>query len=79
MTPDGRAICDELRAAAKALGWCQTGRLTGRDRTALYRAFTGRPNGHGPSFQTITEVAEALGYRLVLVPPRPVQQSTPEE
>ena len=69
MTPDGQAICDELRAAAKALGWVETGRRCRHDRTALYRAFSGLQEGRSPSFRTVTDVAQALGYRLQLVPP----------
>lgn len=78
MTADGQAICDELRAAAERLGWCELGRRTGRDRTALYRSFSGKPDGYKPGFRTVTDVAEALGYRLQLVP-LDVQQQKPVE
>ena len=79
MTPDGQAICDTLRDAARRIGWVETGRRCRHDRTALYRAFSGIEDGRQPSFRTVTEVAHALGFRIVLVPAADVPPTISEE
>lgn len=50
---------------ARARGVTDLARRTGLSRQALYKALSGEGN---PEFATVAKVAEALGFRLSLVP-----------
>lgn len=78
MTPDGQAVCAQLRAEMIRTGWCEMGRRTGFDRTSLMRAFKGSTPRNFPHFTTVCCVAEALGLKVVLVPASPAENPTSE-
>jgi DNA-binding phage protein len=63
MTRDARAIIDMLREEIKRVGWSETARRSGLDRTSLHRAFQERQHRF-PSFVTVSLVAMALGVKL---------------
>jgi probable addiction module antidote protein len=58
-------IAKALGAVARARGITDLSRKTGLTRQALYKALSGEGN---PELGTIAKVAEALGYRLAIVP-----------
>lgn len=63
MTRDARAIIDMLREEIERVGYSETARRSGVDRTSLHRAFQ-RRTGRLPAFSTIALVAMALSVRL---------------
>lgn len=62
---DPALIAHALGVAARARGMMQLSRDTGLSREGLYKALD--ENGN-PSFATILKVANALGFKLVLLP-----------
>lgn len=58
-------IAHALGVVARARGVTDLARRTGLSRQALYKALSGEGN---PEFATVAKVAEALGFRLSLVP-----------
>ena len=58
-------IAKALGVAARARGITDLSRKTGLTRQALYKALSGEGN---PELGTIAKVAEALGFRLAIVP-----------
>lgn len=58
-------IARALGVVARACGITDLSRKTGLTRQALYKALSGEGN---PELGTIAKVAEALGYRLAIVP-----------
>lgn len=58
-------IAPALGLVARARGVTDLARRAGPSRQALYKALGGQGN---PEFATIVKVAEALGFRLSLVP-----------
>ena len=64
---DGGAaeIASALGAVARARGMSEIAEKTGLSRQALYKALSDEGN---PELATIAKVAEALGFRLDLVP-----------
>ena len=58
-------IARALGDIARARGMSEIAAKTGLARPALYRALSGEGN---PEMATIAKVAEALGFRLALVP-----------
>lgn len=63
-TADVERLCAELKEEIGCVGWSETARRAGVDRTALHRAFSGRRNT--ANLTTIAAVANALGFHLVL-------------
>lgn len=70
LTPAARAILVQLRAEIVRAGWCATARRTGYDRSALARAFPAAvpmpSSTKCPNLATVADVAQALGFDLVL-------------
>ena len=62
-TAHGRRVVETLAAETRHVGWSETARRSGIDRTVLHRAF----RNQRLSFVTVQCVARALGYRLTLV------------
>ena len=58
-------IAKALGVVARARGITDLSRKTGLTRQALYKALSGEGN---PELATIAKVAEALGFRLAIVP-----------
>ena len=58
-------IARALGVVARARGITDLSRKTGLTRQALYKALSGEGN---PELGTIAKVAEALGFRLAIVP-----------
>ena len=58
-------IAKALGVVARARGITDLSRKTGLTRQALYKALSGEGN---PELGTIAKVAEALGFRLAIVP-----------
>lgn len=66
MTVDGLAIFALLRVEIVRVGWSETARRCGIDRTALHRAFRDKPATRSPHFGTIMAVADALGLEFTV-------------
>ncbi|MFD1792192.1 addiction module antidote protein [Ochrobactrum teleogrylli] len=62
---DPHEMAIALGVIAKARGITDISRQTGLSRQAIYKALDGEGN---PEFGTIAKVADALGFRLSLVP-----------
>jgi len=65
---DPQQIAQALGVIARARGMSDLSRATGLPRQSLYKALSGEGN---PEFGTITKVADALGFKLSLVPKEP--------
>lgn len=55
-------IIEQIRAGIERIGWSETSRRCGVDRTVLHRTFGNNPRG--PSLRTIQRVLPALGLEL---------------
>ena len=64
-TPAARAVCSLVRREIIRVGWSETARRCGMDRTALHRAFPPACN-RNPSFVTLTNVAAAVGLEFTV-------------
>ncbi len=64
---DAAEIAHALGVVARAKGMTDLSKQTGLSRQTLYKALSGEGN---PELGTISKVADALGYRLSLVPKR---------
>lgn len=58
-------VVSEIRAAIVRMGWSETARRSGVDRTVLHRTFAEKPR-KGPSLRTIERVLPALGLELAV-------------
>lgn len=65
---DPQRIAQALGVIARARGISDLSRATGLPRQSLYKALSGEGN---PEFRTIAKVADALGFKLSLVPKEP--------
>ncbi len=58
-------VVEQIRAGIERLGWSETARRCGVDRTQLHRAFGHNPR-KGTSLRTIERVLPALGLELTV-------------
>lgn len=68
MTADAEAVRRVLRAEIVRVGWSETARRCGMDRTALHRVFRINPATRCPNFATIASVAQALNLEITVTP-----------
>jgi probable addiction module antidote protein len=62
---DPSALAHCLEIAARAQGMLEVSRKTGLNRAGLYRSLK---KGGNPTIATFGKIANALGYRITLVP-----------
>lgn len=65
MSGPGTGIIPEIRAGIERVGWTETARRSGLERTQLHRAF-GKNGRQCPSLATVERLLPHVGLRLAV-------------